>query len=52
MSSIINTVTNTIWAWLPELTTGLRFGTAFIGFCLTATLMSQRLRRWIRRRKN
>jgi hypothetical protein len=51
MSSTINTLTHAIWEWLPELTTGLRFATAFIGFCLTATLMIQRLCHWMRRRR-
>lgn len=45
MSYTISIAAHTIWAWLPEVTIGLRFGTALIGFCLTATLVLKRLRR-------
>lgn len=41
----ISITANTIWAWLPEVTIGLQFGTALIGFCLTTTLVLRRLRR-------
>jgi len=35
MSSTINILAHTIWAWLPEATVGLRFATALTGFCRT-----------------
>lgn len=44
MSSTISIVAHAIWACLPEATVELRFATALIGFCLTATLMIRRLR--------
>jgi hypothetical protein len=43
MSPTISTITHAIWAWLPDLTTGLRFATALSGFYPTATLIIQRL---------
>jgi hypothetical protein len=41
----ISMAAHTIWGWLPEITTCLRFGTALTGFCLTAALVPKRLRR-------
>lgn len=48
MLSTISTLAPTIWTWLPQATVGLQFGTALIGFCLTADLAVQRLRRRMR----
>jgi hypothetical protein len=45
MSFMIGAIDQAIWSWLPELTVGLRFGTALIGFCLTAAMMIRRPRR-------
>lgn len=49
MSSTISTLAHAIWAWLPEITTSLQFATALLGFCLSATLTIQRLRRSMHR---
>jgi hypothetical protein len=51
MSSTISTIAHTIWAWLPDLTTGLRLATALSGFYPTATLMTQRLHHRMPRRR-
>jgi hypothetical protein len=45
MSYTISTPAHPIWTWLSEITIGLQFGTALIGFCLTAALVLTRLRR-------
>lgn len=34
MSSTITTIVHAVWSWLPQITTGLQFGSALIGFCL------------------
>jgi hypothetical protein len=45
MSYTISTAAHAIWTWLPEVTIGLRFGTALIGFCLTVALVLRHPRR-------
>lgn len=50
MMSSINAVTEKISAFLPEITLGMRFGTAFIGFALASRSATKRLRRWRRHR--
>lgn len=52
MSSTINTITHTIWAWLPALTIGLRLATTFIGCYPIATLMIHRLHHRMPRRSS
>lgn len=52
MSSTISTIAHAIWAWLPEITVGMRFATALIGFGLTATLKTRRLHRLMRHRRS
>jgi len=47
--SSISIIAHTIWSWLPDLTVGLRFATALIGFYPTVTLMIHRLRHRMRR---
>jgi hypothetical protein len=49
MSWTISIVAHAIWAWLPEITVGLRFASALIGFYLTATLLIRRLHHRMRR---
>jgi hypothetical protein len=49
MSCTISIIAHAIWAWLPEITVGLRFATALIGFYLTASLMIRRLHQRMRR---
>lgn len=49
MSWTISLVAHAIWAWLPEITVGLRFASALIGFYLTATLLIRRLHHRMRR---
>ena len=48
MSWTISVITHAIWAWLPEITVGLRFATAVIAFYMSATTMIQRLHRRMR----
>ncbi|MGH4026987.1 MAG: hypothetical protein ACRDRV_20635 [Pseudonocardiaceae bacterium] len=50
MMSAINAVTEKISALLPEITLGLRFGTALIGFALAAHSATKHLRNWRWRR--
>lgn len=40
-----------IWEYLPELTIGLKFGTALIGFVLSVSLLRRRVQRWFSWRK-
>ncbi|MGH3814103.1 MAG: hypothetical protein ACRDUV_16895 [Pseudonocardiaceae bacterium] len=51
MLSTISPLIPTLWAWLPEATVGLQFGTALIGFCVAADLAVQRVRHRMRHRR-
>ncbi len=51
MWSTIIAAVHTIWAWLPALTIGLRFGAALVGFGVATTVAVRRLRRHLRRRR-
>jgi hypothetical protein len=41
MLSTIITIVHTVWGYLPQITAGLQFGAALIGFCLTADVAVQ-----------
>ncbi len=51
MWDTIHHLTQALWHLLPELTIGLRFSTAMIGFGLAASAMARRLRRPRRNRQ-
>jgi hypothetical protein len=48
-SAIVTFILHTVWPILPEVTVGLRFVTALVGFILTMSLLLRRVRRWLRR---
>lgn len=48
-SAIVTFTLHTVWPILPEVTVGLRFVTALIGFILTMSLFLRRVRRRLRR---
>jgi membrane associated rhomboid family serine protease len=50
MLIVIAIAVNVLWVWLPEITIGLEFCTALIGFVVAVPLMLRRIRRWMRRR--
>ena len=50
MWSTIVTAILAVWEYLPELTVGLKFCTALIGFIIVVPLLGRRVRRWLRRR--
>ncbi|MDG4793532.1 hypothetical protein [Micromonospora sp. WMMD1082] len=47
-SEIVAFIVQTAWPILPEVTIGLRFVTALIGFALAIGLLQRRIRRWAR----
>jgi hypothetical protein len=48
-SETVTFILHTVWPILPEITVGLRFATALVGFILTMGLLLRRIRRWLRR---
>jgi hypothetical protein len=44
-------VVRDLWPLLPEITIGLRFVTALIGFVVALYVLARRIRRWLRRRR-
>ena len=43
-------IVDALWSRLPEITIGLEFCTALIGFVIAVPLMVRRIRRWLHRR--
>jgi hypothetical protein len=41
MLSTITTIIHAVWGYLPQITAGLQFGAALIGFCLTTDVAVQ-----------
>ena len=50
MWSMIVTAILVVWDWLPQITIGLKFITALIGFVIAMSLLVRRIRRRLRRR--
>jgi hypothetical protein len=44
-------IVDALWNRVPEITIGLRFYTALIGFVIAVPLMVRQIRRWLRRHR-